>query len=195
VARKQRPAASPPGLPASRRNALRRHYEHGCAVPNEANSGRSFKFEVAGVKWREAVQTKPIGSRGLSCQTKPMRPKGMLYKRSQSGGGKTPGIPAFQSRPIVRNKPNPGWGENEGKCFMAKGLRATRAARGFGKTKPIRGCRGGQRPHRTSAARPSQCPEYGCIEGANRVATAGPKVLAMVLRTGNPPSPSCEDFA
>ena len=32
-----RPAASPPSLRASRRNALQRHYENGCAAPNEAN--------------------------------------------------------------------------------------------------------------------------------------------------------------
>ena len=40
-----RPAASPPGLRASRRNALRRHYEHDCAAPNEANFQR---MELAG---------------------------------------------------------------------------------------------------------------------------------------------------
>jgi hypothetical protein len=40
VARRQSPAAGPTGLPASRRNALRRHYEQGCAAPNEANSAR-----------------------------------------------------------------------------------------------------------------------------------------------------------
>ena len=37
MTREQRLAASPPRLPASRRNALRRHYEHGLAVPNKPN--------------------------------------------------------------------------------------------------------------------------------------------------------------
>ena len=41
--------------------------------------------------------------------------------------------------PIVRNKPNSGWREDKGKCFMAKGLRGIRAAKDFGKTKPIPG--------------------------------------------------------
>ena len=40
-------------------------------------------------------------------------------------------------RVFVRNKPNLGWREKEGKCFMGKGLRGIGPARGPGKTKPI----------------------------------------------------------
>ena len=41
----------------------------------------------------------------------------------------------------------------------------------------------------------TQSPKCGCIEGANRVAASRPKALAMVVRTGNSPSPSGEDAA
>ncbi len=42
-------------------------------------------------------------------------------------------------RPIAPNKPNFGWRESEGKCFMGKGLRGIEPANELGKTKPIPG--------------------------------------------------------
>ncbi len=64
-ASQQRPAASPPRLPASRRNALPRHYEHGCAMRNKANCRSPARSNGMGL----SRQTKPIppacaGNRG-----------------------------------------------------------------------------------------------------------------------------------
>ena len=55
-ASEQRPATSLPRLPASRRNALRRHYEHGCAMRNKANCRSPARSNGMGL----SRQTKPI---------------------------------------------------------------------------------------------------------------------------------------
>jgi len=50
------------GLPASRRNALRRHYEHACAAPNKAN-----------LPGRQRPGLAKPGVLGTLCETKPIR--------------------------------------------------------------------------------------------------------------------------